>query len=81
MRVEVKDVEIRGYEEKQSKHTEEKYLLVYFEDVTGKSNNVLCRNMELAKDLRKGLVCNLDCELSIAKYTKFELNSIIKKAS
>ena len=71
---------IRGYEDKVSTKTNKDYLIVYFEEHSGKSSNVICRNVQLASELKKGLKCNFLCELEIGKYTKFELKSITKVA-
>lgn len=74
MRVIVEDVELRGFDIKTSKQSNEEYAVLYFEDYTGKANNVLCRNVELVrKYFEKGLTCNLVCSLEITKYTRFEL--------
>lgn len=74
MKVIVEDVELRGYDVKTSKQSQEQYAVLYFEDYTGKANNVLCRDIDLVKKhFEKGLTCNLVCTLEITKYTRFEL--------
>lgn len=75
MRVIVENVEIRGYEIKTSQSTNNQYGVVFFEEQTGRAGNVLCRDLELVRSLEKGSVCNIACDLVIAKYTKFELIS------
>ena len=73
MKVIVEDVELRGLDVKTSKLTGEQYAVLYFEDYTGKANNVLCRDVNLLKkNFQKGLTCNLVCTLEITKYTRFE---------
>nr|DAF20307.1 MAG TPA: hypothetical protein [Inoviridae sp.] len=76
MNVIVDNVEVRGFESKVSKQTNAPYLIIYFEDVAGKSYNVMCKDMNIAANLKKGLVCHLHCELEISKYTKFELKAV-----
>ena len=73
MRVIVENVEIRGYEIKKSQSTNNDYGVVFFEEQTGRAGNVLCRDLDLVRGLEKGYICNLACDLVIAKYTKFEL--------
>lgn len=75
MRVIVENVEIRGYEIKKSQSTNNEYGVVFFEEHTGRAGNVLCRDLDLVRGLEKGNICNLACDLVIAKYTKFELVS------
>lgn len=74
MKVIVEDVELRGYEVKTSSATDTEYAILYFEEMTGKANNVLCRDVDLiSENFQKGLTCNLICTLEISKFTKFEL--------
>lgn len=75
----IKNVELRGYEKKiSSKGTE--YGLLYFEDFnTGKSDNVLFKDMNICKSLSecRGKLADLNCILDVhSTYTKFELESI-----
>lgn len=73
MLVYLKSVELRGFEIKTSSKSGNQYLIIYFEDFTGKGNHILCKNLALQPLIKKGSFADLTCELDISTYTKFEL--------
>lgn len=72
MRVVVPNVEYRGNEKKKSTKSENEYLIVYFEEASGKSSNILCRDIHACDNMQKGDLVNITADLDIGKYTKFE---------
>jgi len=73
MVVKADNVEIRGTEDKISQKDNKPYSIVYFEDNHGSPNQILCRDVNLAKKFKKGTIVNMLCELKLGKFTQFDL--------
>ena len=76
--VKIEDIEIRGYEVKQSRTTGRDYLVVRFEDVAGKSHSIVDRDMENRKYYNKGVQGYFYANLDMGKkYTNFEVSRFV----
>lgn len=87
MIIKIENVEMRSWEKRISRYnnndnngngtSNNEYCLLYFEDIAGSSNKILCRNKDLLiKKFQKGEVADLYCTLEINRYTNFELIGI-----
>lgn len=78
MKVKVENIELRGYEIRTSTQANgSQYGVMYFEEESGRSSNILVRDLSLLNSsFKKGSFADLTCELGIGKYTKFELLGI-----
>lgn len=73
MIVEAKNIEIRGVEEKQSKKTENEYLIVRVEDETGRAYELLDRDVENKECYKRGIQCDLTLDLRLGKYSNLTI--------
>lgn len=74
MLVKIEDIEIRGHEVKESRKDGKKYIVVRFEDTTGRSHEILDRDMENEQYYKRGTVGTLHADLDIGpRFTKFEV--------
>lgn len=75
MIVKIENIEIRGHEVKESKKDGKPYLIVRFEDETGKAHEILDRDMENEPFYKRGTVGDLYADLDIGKnFTKFAVS-------
>lgn len=75
MIVKVENIEIRGHEVKESKKDGKPYMVVRFEDETGRSHEILDRDMENERFYKRGTVGDLYADLDIGKnFTKFTVS-------
>lgn len=75
MIVKIENIEIRGHEVKESKKDGKPYLIVRFEDETGKSHEILDRDMENEPFYKRGTVGDIYADLDIGKsFTKFQVS-------
>lgn len=75
MIVKIEGVEIRGHEVKQSKKDGSSYMIVRFEDVTGKAYEIIDRDMENESFYTRGAQGHLYADLDIGKaFTKFTVS-------
>lgn len=77
MLVLAKNLEIRGVERKLSKKTDSEYLIVRIEDETGKSYELMDRDIENQKYYKRGVQCDLELDLRIGKYTNITIVKMI----
>lgn len=68
----VKDVEIRGVERKQSKQGND-YLIVNIDDNRGKRSELYCRDVNKESEYTRGKVGTAKVEITIGKFAKAEL--------
>ena len=81
MIVKIEDVEIRGHEVKQSKKDGSDYLIVRFEDATGKSHNIVDRDMENRKFYNRGVQGYFYADLDIGpKWTHLTVSRFVAAA-
>jgi hypothetical protein len=73
----VQNVEIRGCESRLSKSTGAMYLMVRFEDETGKSYELLDRDMEHQTYYTKGVMADLQIKISLGKYKNLEISNVM----
>ena len=78
MRVIADNLECRGHEVKVSETTKSKYALVYVEESDGRGSNIICYDLEIAAQLKKGQVYNFICELKRGKFTQFEITGYVE---
>lgn len=72
MIVKVENVEIRGVEVKQSRTNGADYMIVRFEDVTGRNHEIIDRDMERKPFYSRGVQGDLYADLDIGKtFTRF----------
>lgn len=75
MLVKIEDIEVRGCEVKQSKKDGRDYIIVRFEDVTGKAHEIIDRDMENKPFYTRGAQGHLYADLDIGKaFTKFTVS-------
>lgn len=75
MIVKLENIEVRGCETKESKKDGSKYMIVRFEDETGKSHEIIDRDMENQKYYKRGTVGDIYADLDIRQnYTKFQVS-------
>lgn len=75
MIVKIENIEIRGHEVKESKKDGSKYLIVRFEDETGKAHEILDRDMDNQPYYKRGTVGDIYAELDIGRsFTKFQVS-------
>ena len=75
MIVKIENIEIRGHEVKESKKDGSKYLIVRFEDETGKAHEILDRDMDNQPYDKRGTVGDIYAELDIGRsFTKFTVS-------
>lgn len=68
----VKDVEIRGVEHKQSQQGKE-YLIVSIDDTRGKRSELYCRNVDKESEYTRGKIGTARVEITVGKFAKVEL--------
>jgi hypothetical protein len=68
----VKDVEIRGIEKKQSKQGNE-YLIVSIDDNRGKRSELYCRDVGKESEYTRGKIGTARVEITVGKFAKVEL--------
>jgi hypothetical protein len=73
----VKDVEIRGVEKKQSKQGNE-YLIVSIDDNRGKRSELYCRDVGKESEYTRGKVGIAKVEITIGKFAKAELVDFVQ---
>lgn len=73
MKIKIENVEIRGHEVKESKKDGKPYMVVRFEDETGRSHEILDRDMENEPYYKRGTVGNIYAELVMGKYTNLSV--------
>jgi len=74
MLVKIENAEVRGHEVKESKKDGKKYMVVRFEDETGRSHEILDRDMENEPYYKRGTVGDIYADLEIGRsFTKFEV--------
>lgn len=75
MVVKIENIEIRGHEVKESKKDGKPYMVVRFEDETGKAHEILDRDMENQQYYKRGTVGDIYAELDIGKsFTRFQVS-------
>lgn len=75
MIVKIENIEIRGHEVKESKKDGSKYMVVRFEDETGRSYEILDRDMDNQPFYKRGTVGDIFAELDIGRsFTKFQVS-------
>lgn len=75
MIVKIENIEIRGHEVKESKKDGSKYMVVRFEDETGRSHEILDRDMENEQFYKRGTQGDIYAELDIGRaFTKFSVS-------
>ena len=78
MVVKIEDIEIRGYEVKLSKKNNKEYMLVRFEDSTGKSYEIVDRDMENKAYYKRGIVGDIYANLEINRtFTRFDVSRFV----
>jgi len=79
MIVKIENIEIRGHEVKESKKDGSKYIIVRFEDETGKSHEIIDRDMENEPYYKRGTVGSIYADLDIGRsFTKFQVSRFEK---
>ena len=79
MIVKIENIEIRGHEVKESKKDGSQYMIVRFEDETGRSHEIIDRDMENQPHYKRGTPGDLWAELIMgntrdgASYARLEL--------
>lgn len=71
MEIEIREVEIRGFEEKVSQKNE-RYIAIYFEEKSGRAHTVYSRNLNVLKGIIRGSIVDIKCKLQLGKYTNLE---------
>ena len=75
MTVKLENIEIRGHEVKESKKDGKPYMVVRFEDETGKAHEILDRDMENQQYYKRGTVGDIYADLDIGKsFTRFQVS-------
>lgn len=75
MIVKIENVEIRGHEVKESRKDGKPYMIVRFEDVTGRSYEILDRDMSNEEFYTRGAQGNIYADLDIGRnFTKFAVS-------
>ena len=70
----IENIEIRGFEVKQSKKDGKDYMVVRFEDVTGKGYELVDRDMENQRYYNRGVQGDLYIDIDrAAKFTRIEI--------
>ena len=79
MIVKIENIEIRGCEVKQSKKDGSEYLIVRFEDITGKAHEIIDRDMDRQPFYTRGTQGDLYADLDIGKtFTRFNVTDFKK---
>lgn len=82
MIVKIEDVEIRGHEVKESKKDGRPYIIVRFEDNTGKAHEILDRDMDNEPFYKRGTLGVIYADLDIGKkFTRFEVSRFVADGS
>ena len=75
MVVKIENIEIRGHEVKESKKDGKPYMVVRFEDETGKAHEILDRDLENQQFYNRGTVGDIYADLDIGKsFTRFQVS-------
>lgn len=75
MIVKLENIEVRGCEVKESKKDGSKYMIVRFEDETGKSHEIIDRDMDNQQYYKRGTVGDIYADLDIGRnFTKFQVS-------
>lgn len=75
MTVKLENIEIRGHEVKTSKKDGKPYMVVRFEDETGRSHEILDRDMDNQPHYKRGTVGHIYAYLDIGRnFTRFEVS-------
>lgn len=67
MIVKIENIEIRGHEVKESKKDGKPYMIVRFEDETGRSYEILDRDMDNQPYYKRGTVGDIYADLTMTK--------------
>lgn len=67
MMVKIENIEVRGVEVKESKKDGSKYMVIRFEDETGRSHEILDRDMENQPHYKRGAVGDMWADLIMGK--------------
>lgn len=67
MIVKIEDIEIRGHEVKESKKDGSKYMVVRFEDTTGKPYEILDHDMENQQYYKRGTLGDIWADLVMGR--------------
>lgn len=74
MIVKLENIEIRGHEVKESKKDGKKYMVVRYEDETGKSYEIVDRDMDNEQYYKRGTVGHIYANLTIRpNFTNIEV--------
>ena len=73
MKIKAENIEIRGVEIRQSKKTANEYLIVRVEDETGRSYELLDRDLENKYCYKRGIECYLTMDLRMGKYSSLTI--------
>lgn len=73
MKIKAENIEIRGVEIRQSKKTANEYLIVRVEDETGRSYELLDRDLENKDCYKRGIECDLTMDLRMGKYSSLTI--------
>lgn len=75
MIVKIENIEIRGHEVKESKKDGKKYMILRFEDETGKSHEIIDRDMDNEPYYKRGTIGDIYADLDIGRsFTRFQLS-------
>lgn len=72
MKAIINDIEIRGHEVKANKNGEP-YIIVRFEDETGKAYELVDKDMDRQEYYKRGKIGTLTVDISIGKYTTIRI--------
>lgn len=79
MKLYAKDVEIRGYEIKESKKTGNEYIMVRVEDETGQRGELIDRTIDNAPYYTRGTIADFVLEYQTGKYTSLSVLQVKTK--
>lgn len=82
MIVKIENIEIRGCEVKQSKKDGADYMIVRFEDETGKAHEIIDRDMENQQHYKRGTIGDIYANLDIGRsFTRFTVSRFVQSDS
>lgn len=81
MIVKIENIEIRGSEVKESKKDGKPYMIIRFEDETGKAHEIIDRDMDRQSYYVRGTVGDIWADLDIGKsFTRFNVTEFKTRA-
>lgn len=75
----VENLEVRGFERKKSKKSDNEYLIVRVEDEQGKQSELIDRDLDNEKYYKKGTMVDMLLTISFGNFTNVSIRKLMLK--